>query len=75
MISEKVLGKDHPDTATTYNNLGVLYYYMNQYEESLKYLRAALSIFEMILGHNHPYTKDTKESLVYVEKVINKQES
>ena len=74
-IRKNVLGKDHPSTATIYDNMGTLFYSMNRYEESMKYLRAALSIREKKLGPDHPYTRSTRESLEYVEKVINKQQS
>ena len=34
-ISEKVLGPEHPDVATTLNNLAALYHHMGAYEKAL----------------------------------------
>jgi tetratricopeptide (TPR) repeat protein len=33
-ISKKVLGEEHPDTATSYNNLALLYESMGAYEKA-----------------------------------------
>jgi tetratricopeptide (TPR) repeat protein len=60
-IREKVLGKDHPSTATSYNNIGSMYYQQGKYREALKYLEKALEICKAKLGEDHPYTKGTQE--------------
>ena len=60
-IREKVLGKDHPDTAQSYNNIGSMYYQQGKYPEALEYLEKALKICKARLGDDHPYTKATQE--------------
>ena len=53
-IRRRVLGEDHPDYATSLNNLGVLYDAMRQYDRAeLKYTQA-LEIRRRVLGENHP---------------------
>lgn len=69
-IREKVLGREHPDTATTYNNIGVLYYYMQDYVEAKQYLQKAYFILAKIFGNEHPYTKKSNESVEIVMKKL-----
>ena len=59
-IDEKVLGKEHPGTATDYNNIGVMYYEMKEYPKALEYLGKALSVRISKLGNDHPDTKATQ---------------
>ena len=51
-IREKVLGPQHPDVATTLNNLAVLYDSMGDYEKALPLYQRALEICEKVLGPN-----------------------
>ena len=62
-IREKVLGDYHPDTATTYNNLGILYKNIGEYDKALDYYLKALAIKEKVLGTDHPYTAQTYNNL------------
>ena len=55
-ITEKVLGKEHPSTATTYNNIAGVYDNQGNYEEALEWYRKALAITEKVLGKEHPNT-------------------
>ena len=55
-ICEKVLGKDHPETATSYNNNGLEYYYQGDHARALQYYCKALEIREKVLGKDHPET-------------------
>lgn len=36
-IKEKVLGKEHAKTATSYNNIDLTYYYLGDYEKALEF--------------------------------------
>lgn len=64
-IREKVLGFEHPDTATSLNNLGsVLLDLGIQFGEPQRYIRPALNIREKLLGPEHPETIISRNSLV-----------
>jgi tetratricopeptide (TPR) repeat protein len=52
-IQEKVLDKDHPDTATIYNNIGMVYHKQGKYKEALEWYQKALDIREKVLGEDH----------------------
>ena len=53
-IREKVLGKEHPDTATSYNNIGLVYGTKGDYDKALEYYFKAKDIYEKVLGKEHP---------------------
>jgi tetratricopeptide (TPR) repeat protein len=55
-IREKALGPDHPDTATSLNNLGALLDSMGNLAEARPYYQRALAIREKALGPDHPDT-------------------
>lgn len=52
----KKKGSNVADTATSYNNIGRLYYNMGEYSKALEYYEKALKIREQIFGSEHPYT-------------------
>jgi tetratricopeptide (TPR) repeat protein len=62
-ISEKILGEEHPLTATSLNNLALLYWNQGRYGEAEPLLKRALAIREKVLGSEHPYTIGTRKSL------------
>eukprot|EP01022_Parablepharisma_sp_SALTPOND_P013505 TRINITY_DN1811_c0_g1_i8.p2 TRINITY_DN1811_c0_g1~~TRINITY_DN1811_c0_g1_i8.p2 ORF type:complete len:145 (-),score=15.17 TRINITY_DN1811_c0_g1_i8:228-662(-) len=55
-IIEKVLGVEHPDTATSYNNIGFVYDNMGDYKKALEYYLKSVNIREKVLGVEHPGT-------------------
>ncbi|GHU23424.1 hypothetical protein FACS1894172_08200 [Spirochaetia bacterium] len=55
-VDEKVLGVEHPNTATLYNNIGGAYSSKGDYEKALAFHQKALAIDEKILGVEHPST-------------------
>ncbi len=55
-IREKVLGGEHPDTATSLNILGRLLKDMGDLAGARPYLERALRIQEQVLGSEHPDT-------------------
>jgi tetratricopeptide (TPR) repeat protein len=59
-IWEKVLGAEHPYTATSLNNLGLLLEGQGDLVAARPYLERALAIWEKVLGAEHP---DTAKSL------------
>lgn len=58
-MQRELLGDEHPDLASTYNDLGVLSSKRQNYEQAKEYYFKALSIRLKQLGENHP---DTAES-------------
>ena len=62
-ISEEVLGLGHPDTAATYNNIGLIYWAMGDYVTALEYYQKALGVFEEVLGLVHPSTAATYNNI------------
>ena len=53
-ISEKALGPEHPDVATSLNNLALLYQAQGRYAEAEPLHKRALAISEKALGPEHP---------------------
>jgi tetratricopeptide (TPR) repeat protein len=56
-IREQVLGKRHPDYATSLNNLALLYHSQGAYEQALPLFQEALAILAKVLGEQHPNTQ------------------
>jgi tetratricopeptide (TPR) repeat protein len=62
-LRQRLLGENHPDVATSLNNLALLYNSQGRYEKAeLLYLQA-LSIAEVSLGKEHPNTKTLRNNL------------
>ena len=53
IIREKVLGTDHPETASVYNNIALVYYEKGDYEKALEYYNMALTIHKKVFGTEH----------------------
>ena len=53
-IKEKALGPDHPDLATSLNNLAILYRSQGRYEDTEPLYQRFISIKEKALGRDHP---------------------
>ncbi len=53
-IRQHVLGPEHPDVASSLNNLAMLYYNQGKYEQAEPLLQQALSIRQHVLGPEHP---------------------
>ena len=69
-IREKVLGKEHPSTANSYNNIGTVYSDMGDYDKALEYYFKDLAISEKVLGKEHPDTATSYNNIgtVYSDK-------
>jgi tetratricopeptide (TPR) repeat protein len=65
-IHEKVLGREHPDTATSLNNLGALLYHMGDLAGARPFLERALAIHEKVLGGEHPHMATSLNNLGYL---------
>ncbi|QTA93947.1 Tetratricopeptide repeat-containing protein [Desulfonema magnum] len=67
-ISEKVLGADHPSTATSLNNLGTMLQDKGDYEGAEPLYRRALEIREKVFGADHPETATSLNNLALLMK-------
>ncbi|NJN62184.1 MAG: tetratricopeptide repeat protein [Coleofasciculaceae cyanobacterium RL_1_1] len=61
--SEIRFGADHPDTATSLNNLAGLYESQGKYESAEPLYQRALDIYERQLGADHPLTASSLNNL------------
>ena len=66
-IWQKVLGPEHPDTATSLNNLAELYKRMGEYAKAEPLFQEALRIRRKVLGPEHPDTATSLNNLAYFE--------
>ncbi len=55
-LSIKLYGKNHSETATSYNNIGCAYVSKGDYDTALENYNKALDIRKQVLGENHPDT-------------------
>ena len=63
---EKTLGKDHPSTLDTVNNMAIVFQSQGRYEEALKWYERALTGREKTLGKDHPSTLQTANNMANV---------
>ncbi len=70
VIYEKVRGTNHSDTATSYNNIGGVYYAKGDYDKALEFYQKSLVIKEEVLGIKHPDTATSYNNIggVYYAK-------
>ena len=69
-IFQKVLGPEHPDTATSLNNLAELYQDMGEYAKAEPLLQEALRIRQKVLGSEHPDTATSLNNLAELYRVF-----
>lgn len=53
-LNEELYGKEHENTATSYNNIGMVYQAQGKYTKALECHNKALVTFEKVYGSNHP---------------------
>ncbi|CAF1460008.1 unnamed protein product, partial [Rotaria sordida] len=53
-IQKIALRPNHPDLATSYNNIGTVYYNMGEYSKALSFYEQSLEIQKVALPPNHP---------------------
>ena len=71
-IWERVLGPDHPNTASSLNNLAALYDSQGKLTEAEPLFRRALEIRERVLGPDHPDTALSLNNLAVLYKAQGK---
>ncbi|NES40394.1 MAG: tetratricopeptide repeat protein [Moorea sp. SIO2C4] len=62
-ITRTRLGQDHPDVATSLNNLAGLYYSMGRYDQAEPLYQQALKIRKQLLGEEHVDVADSLNNL------------
>ncbi|MEQ9548660.1 MAG: tetratricopeptide repeat protein [Coleofasciculus sp. G3-WIS-01] len=62
-LYKRLLGKNHPDVATSLHNLALLYSSQGRYEKAESLYLEALAIVDRTLGSNHPHTVTFRENL------------
>jgi tetratricopeptide (TPR) repeat protein len=68
-IREKTLGPEHPDTAESLNDLGLLLHLQDDLEQARPLSERALAIREKVLGSEHPDTARSLNNLAHVLRV------
>jgi len=69
-MRKRLLGTEHPDVASSLNNLALLYDSQGRYAEAEPLFQEALKIAEGQLGVNHPNTITIRENLQFYGKII-----
>ncbi len=62
-VAEQNVGPDHPDMATSLNNLALLYDTQGDYAKAEPLYKRALAIWEKALGPDHPNVATSLENL------------
>ena len=61
-MRKKLLGDEHPDIATSLNDLAFFYYKQGRYDKAEPLYLQALEMRKKLLGDEHPYTQRTQKS-------------
>jgi tetratricopeptide (TPR) repeat protein len=64
----QLLGEEHPDTATSLNDLATLYADQGDYIRAAPLYERALAIRERVLGPDHPSTVRVRDNLNKVQR-------
>ena len=64
-VCARLFGENHPDTATSYNNIAGVYEAMGEYEKAVVGYQKALSVFRNVLGDDHPDTAMMHNNIAY----------
>ena len=88
-VKEKVLGKEHTETAHSYFFVGFIYERLGDFNNAFEYYKQDLDIKEKVLGKTHPHTaisyniigsvcskhNDYDKALKYHQKALDIQEN
>lgn len=62
-IQLATLGETHPSTATSYNNIGMIWHSKGAYDKAIEYYEKDLKITSYTLGEKHPSTSTSYNNL------------
>ncbi|KAI3326449.1 kinesin light chain 1 [Xylariaceae sp. AK1471] len=65
-LREEVLGREHPSTLSSMNNLAMVLRSQGKYEEAEKMHRQTLNLREEVLGREHPFTLNSMNNLALI---------
>ncbi len=71
-LRKRLLGEEHPDVASSLNNLAGLYKSQGKYTEAEPLYQQALELCEQVLGSNHPNTVTIRNNLAYLQEEMRK---
>jgi len=66
-IRKRVYGKEHPDVAQSYHNIGVIFRFQAKYEQAMEHLYKSLAIRKQLYGKGH---SDIAESYHHIGGVL-----
>jgi tetratricopeptide (TPR) repeat protein len=72
-ILEKALGPEHPDVATSLNNLAGLCRILGNYTEAERHYQRALTVWEKALGPEHPNVAQCLENYAVVLRKMHRE--
>jgi len=67
-MTKRLFTGDHPDVASSLNNLAVLYRNQGKYSEAEPLYLDALAMSERTLGANHPNTITVRDNLRHLQQ-------
>jgi tetratricopeptide (TPR) repeat protein len=65
-IQIEIFGEIHPDTARTYKNMGMGYYFNNFDQKAIFYLQKAKNIYEELYSNGHKTVTEINKTLQYL---------
>ena len=71
-LAEQIHGKDHPEVATTLNNLALLYKKLSRYKEAEPIYNRSLAISEKALSKDHPSVAATLNNLANLYRQLSR---
>jgi tetratricopeptide (TPR) repeat protein len=69
-IKQQSLPANHPDLASSYNNIGLVYYSTGDYSLARPYFERAVDIGQQSLPSDHPTLKQRRKNLELVKKKL-----
>jgi tetratricopeptide (TPR) repeat protein len=65
-IRQKNLGEQHPDTISSYHNVGISYFNRGEFDTAKNLLRKGYDLANVVLVPKHPLLKKIERSLINV---------